>query len=231
MKVGIISDIHGNHYALKAVLESAKNFGVERLLVLGDIVGYYYHPDQILTLLEEWKYEIIKGNHEEILENLELGNIDPEELKRKYGSGHEQALRKLSVETRKWLYALPAHKSIMIDGVAFQMNHGSPWNIDEYIYPDAPKEKLEACNSPEYDFVLIGHSHYAFSFEGKDSVLINSGSVGQSRQKGGVACWTIVDTSDKSFELIKTEYDVKALIEEVKTIDPEANYSLTILTR
>ena len=64
MKVGIISDIHGNHYALEEVLKVAIREGVEKLLVLGDIVGYYYHPEIVLEMLYKWSYEIIKGNHE-----------------------------------------------------------------------------------------------------------------------------------------------------------------------
>lgn len=231
MKVGIISDIHGNHYALQEVLQTAKKEGVERLLVLGDIVGYYYHPELILGLLNDWNYEIIKGNHEEILENLKSGKIDASELKRKYGSGHEQALENLSEETQQWLFALPAHKSVTIDNVRFQMNHGTPWSIDEYLYPDAPAEKLEQCNSAEHDFVLVGHSHYAFSYRCTNSTLINCGSVGQSRQKGGLAYWAVVNTANKSYEIKATPYNTKELLEEVKQLDPDAEYSIKILTR
>lgn len=231
MKVGVMSDIHGNHYALDQVLKVAKADGIEKLLILGDIVGYYYHPEKIIELLSEWDYEIIKGNHEELLQKLYTNEIDGNNLKKKYGSGHEEALKNLNNDTLDWLFSLPEHKIIEIDGVTFQLNHGSPKSIDEYIYPDASDEKFEECNSTVCDFVLIGHSHYAFIHQCSNSVLINCGSVGQSRQKGGVAYWVTIDTKNKSFIINKTDYDVSDLLAEVKKKDPEAEYSYKILIR
>ena len=70
MKVAVISDIHGNFDALVAVLEKAENENVTHLLNLGDVVGYYYYPDKIMDLLSQWSFDIIKGNHEKILEDL-----------------------------------------------------------------------------------------------------------------------------------------------------------------
>lgn len=231
MKVGVISDIHGNHYALEAVLKTAKKEGVEKLLVLGDIVGYYYHPEIVLEILSDWDYEIIKGNHEVLLEDLKNGTIEPQFLKDKYGRGHEQALRSLDDKTQQWLFSLPVQKSVRIDNVSFQLNHGSPSSIDEYVYPDAAIEQLEKCNSIAHDFVLIGHSHYAFSVRCANSTLINCGSVGQSRQKGGLAYWVVINTSNKSFEIKATPYDVAELLEEIKTFEPKIGYSSNILER
>ena len=231
MKVGVISDIHGNHYALEAVLETAKNEGITKLLVLGDLVGYYYHPELVLKLLSEWDYENIKGNHEVLFQDLKENKIDPEVLKEKYGRGHEQALKNMDDTTQEWLFALPEQKSTIIDGVSFQMNHGSPWRIDEYIYPDASLEQLEKCNSDTHDFVLIGHSHYAFSHQCSHSILINCGSVGQSRQKGGQAYWYVINTADKSFEIKATPYETSDLLKEIQLFETKIGYSSKILQR
>ena len=199
MKVGVISDIHGNHYALGEVLKDARKTGVEKLLVLGDIVGYYYHPEEVLNMLADWPYEIIKGNHEVILEDLQSGKLTADTVKSKYGSGHRLALQNLDEATLQWLFSLPEKKEVVIDNVSFQLNHGTPWSIDEYLYPDAAAEKLEQCNAVDHDFVLIGHSHYSFSYRCSNSTLINCGSVGQSRQKGGLAGWSVINTKNKSF--------------------------------
>lgn len=231
MKVAIISDIHGNHYALTAVLQEASAIGVEKLLVLGDIVGYYYSPDIVLELLSHWPYEIIKGNHELILKDLFDNQTEAKTIIRKYGHGHEQALKKLDNATLQWLFDLPIQKTILIDGVSFQMNHGSPWSIDDYLYPNTAVEILEQCNSVEHDFVLVGHSHYSFSYRCQNSILINTGSVGQSREKGGKAYWTIVDTATKSFEIKATSYDTSNLLKEVEAMDPDFEYSSKILVR
>ena len=232
MKIGVISDIHGNHYALEDVLKSARKEGIEKFLVLGDIVGYYYHPEIVLSLLSEWDYEIIKGNHEVLLQDLKENRIDAKVLKDKYGSGHEQALKNIDNETQEWLFSLPVQKSVIIDTVSFQLNHGSPSSIDEYIYPDATVEQLEKCDSIDHDFVLIGHSHYSFSFRCANSTLINCGSVGQSRQKGGLAYWVVINTINKSYEIKATPYDTTKLLEEIKGFEIKGEgYSSKILLR
>lgn len=231
MKVGVISDIHGNHYALEAVLEVAKKEGIEKLLVLGDLVGYYYHPELVLNRLSVWDYEIIKGNHEVLLQDLKENKIDSKVLEEKYGRGHEQALKNMDDKTHEWLFSLPEQRTVVLDGVCFQMNHGSPLSIDEYIYPDATVAQLEKCNSDSHDFVLIGHSHYAFSYQCRHSTLINCGSVGQSRQKGGLAYWCIINTEDKNFEIRTTPYDTAKLLEEVQLLDSKVGYSARVLQR
>ncbi|MBC7617219.1 MAG: metallophosphoesterase family protein [Pedobacter sp.] len=231
MKVAVLSDIHGNHYALSAVLDSAKKNGVSQLLILGDIVGYYYYPEIVLELLSEWQYKVIKGNHEDLLLDLLENRIDRESLIKKYGKGHQEALRKLDKKTIDWLVSLPDHQSVVVDGVLFQLNHGSPWDSNTYLYPDTKSEILAQCDSERYDFVLIGHSHYAFTCILKNSILLNPGSVGQSRDKGGIANWAIVNTKNRCLELKSTPYDVSELILDVERLDPDLKYSKEVLLR
>ena len=231
MKIGIISDIHGNHYALRAVMESAKKHNVEQLFVLGDIVGYYYRPDLVLELLTDFPYEIIKGNHEEILKKMYNNEISRHAVKKKYGSGHEEALKRLDYQQLKWLINLPSTKSIQKGNFTFQLNHGSPWEPDVYLYPDTDAKELERCNSEDHDFILIGHSHYSFFYRCRSSTLINCGSVGQSRQKGGVASWAIVNSKNGSYEMKATPYDTSELLQEINYLDPENDYSSQILMR
>ncbi len=231
MIIAVISDIHGNHYALNQVLILAKKYGVEKLLVLGDIVGYYYYPDKVIALLREWPIEIIKGNHENTLQDLYECKVDNEEIKRKYGSGHELALTKLSDTELNWLFHLPEQLSVHCDGVSFQLNHGSPMQPNIYLYPDTGIEILEQCNSNIHDFVLIGHSHYSFSYRCKHSTLINSGSVGQSRQKGGIANWLLINTENKCYQVMATPYDVSSLVDDVRLIDPDFEYGYSVLIR
>ena len=231
MKVAVISDIHGNYDALKAVLKKARKEGVEHLLVLGDIVGYYYHPDKILDALSEWSFDIIKGNHEYILEDLINDNSFGESIRLKYGSGHQEAIIKLSRDQLLFLKGLPDTKSIQYDQTSLLLCHGSPWSNDFYVYPDANNETLLECDSAEHDFVLIGHSHYQFAVKNKKSVLINPGSVGQSRQKGGMAFWCIINTENKSFQMLSTYYEIEHLLAEINNKDKDVEYLTKILLR
>ena len=231
MKIAVISDIHGNYDALNSVLIKAKKEGVEHLLVLGDIVGYYYHPDKILDALSAWNFDLIKGNHEHILEDLIKDNSLFESIRLKYGSGHKVALDKLTEKQLKFLRDLPETKSLQFNQTSLLMCHGSPWSFDYYIYPDADNETLLKCDSTEHDFVLIGHSHYQFAVKNKNSILINPGSVGQSRQTGGKAFWCIIDTKNKCFQMLSTDYDVKNLIMEINKKDKDIKYLSEILVR
>ena len=231
MKIAVISDIHGNYDALVAVLEKANKENVEHLLVLGDIVGYYYHPDKIFKLLSEWSFDIIKGNHEKILESLiETPSLE-ESIRLKYGSGHQEAINKLTKKQLEFLKDLPETKSVQFNEVSLLMSHGSPWSNDYYIYPDCENETIVKCDSKEHDFVLIGHSHYAFAIKNKNSILINPGSVGQSRQTGGKASWCIINTVNKCFQLMSTDYNIENLVNEISKKDSEIKYLTKILKR
>ncbi|MFX0556537.1 metallophosphoesterase family protein [Maribacter sp. CXY002] len=231
MKLAVISDIHGNYEALLQVLNKAETKGVEHLLVLGDIVGYYYHPDKVLALLEDWSYDIIKGNHETIMENLIADPSIGESIRLKYGSGHKEAVEKLNDDQINFLIDLPETKSLKINNLDILMCHGSPWANDFYIYPDCDSNILSRCDSSMHDFVLIGHSHYAFAVKNEHSVLLNPGSVGQSRQIGGRASWAMIDTENKSFQLLTTGYNVEKLLHEVNEKDAEIKYLTKILNR
>ena len=231
MKIAVISDIHGNYDALIEVLKKAKKKNVEHLLILGDIVGYYYHPDKILEALSEWSFDIIKGNHEKILEDLIADSSLSETIRLKYGSGHQEAINKLSQEQLHFLIDLPETKTVQFDQTSLLMCHGSPWSNDFYIYPDCEKEIINRCDIIGFDFVLIGHSHYAFAIKNTYSVLINSGSVGQSRQNGGKASWSIINTENGCFELLSTDYKIANLINEVAEKDPDIEYLTKVLRR
>ena len=231
MKIAVISDIHGNYDALVAVLIKAKREGVAHLLVLGDIVGYYYHPEKILKALSEWSFDIIKGNHEYILEDLIADPSLGASIRLKYGSGHKEAIDKLSLQQLDFLKDLPETKSVQFDGTSFLMSHGSPWSNDFYIYPDCDVATVKKCDSIIHDFVLIGHSHYAFAFKNENSILINPGSVGQSRQTGGKASWCIINTENGCFQMLSTDYNVENLIAEIAEKDGDISYLTKVLIR
>jgi putative phosphoesterase len=231
MKIAVVSDIHGNHFALKKVLDTARKEKADKLLVLGDICGYYYHPDKCLQLIEEWPHELIKGNHEDLLFELKQGKIEETQLRDKYGSGHRLAMQKLTDSQITKITNAPEKISVQYDDITLLMCHGSPLNHNQYLYPDTGKMELEKCDVENVDLVLVGHSHYPFAFRNRFSTLINAGSVGQARNTGGLASWLMINTLSKTFEIKATPYATIELEKEVKLVDPENKYLLEILTR
>jgi putative phosphoesterase len=231
LKIAILSDLHGNIEAFEQVLFKAHNEGISKFLFLGDFVGYYYWPEKVLDLLSTLDFISIQGNHERILQGLINGEIDKQTIINLYGSGHEYALSKLNNEQIDFLINLPVSLSVEIDGCQFQLCHGSPIDTDEYIYPDNSIDSLNKCNVPQVDFVLIGHSHYQFIHRNTDSLLVNVGSVGQSRSTGGLAQWAMVNTRSKSVQLMSTPYDASELIKQSTQIDFKIPYLREVLTR
>jgi len=231
MKIAILSDIHGNIYALRSVLADAKALGVEKILVLGDIVGYYYYPGEVLDLLSNWDYTFIRGNHEDILSAILHGKADEALIFKKYGSAHFKAAKELTEAQIAFLTQSPEQLVLQLDGVNILMCHGTPWDHNAYLYPDSPVTLLEKCNIKDMDFVFIGHSHYAFQHITSGSVLINAGSVGQSRKKGGLAQWVLLDTMSSKADFMTSAYNVKPLLADIDFIDPGHAYLSKILTR
>jgi len=231
MKIAILSDIHGNHYALEQVLLDAKKHKIEKLLILGDIVGYYYYPDRVLSLLDCWNYDFVRGNHEVLLKRVLNGDMKISTLTKKYGSGHEFALNNLTNNQLDYLINSPDKKELIFDEVKVLICHGSNWDPNYYLYPDTEKEILDRTGEAKTDFVFVGHSHHTFVHKNKTNTLINVGSVGQSRKKGGIANWVMLDSNDKSFEIKETKYDTSTLISDIKKLDPKNEYLIKVLKR
>jgi len=66
MKIAILSDIHGNVFALDSVLNAVKKKGIDTLVIAGDFVGYYFWPKEMFSLLEGWNFLAIQGNHDQM---------------------------------------------------------------------------------------------------------------------------------------------------------------------
>jgi putative phosphoesterase len=231
MKIGLLGDIHGNDRALEAVLDAASKLSVDRLLVTGDLVGYYFAPAKVLELLSKWDCNIVSGNHEVMLAAV---RADPDYLATvdaRYGSGVRIAIEQLDTKQLDELCTLPHSEELEIDGVRILLCHGSPWDIDLYVYPDADAELLLRCVSGNYDLVVTGHTHYPMLKEIGKTFLVNPGSVGQPRNRKPGACWALFDTVSRTVELHRESYDSSDLICECKLRHPELPYLSEVLKR
>ena len=224
MNIGVLSDIHGNSVALEAVLKEVKDAGITQLFVLGDFVGYYYHPDDVLHLLKDFNTTMVRGNHETLLEKVMRDPQKLEDLQTKFGSSFKLALERLSKEQLEMLLSLPERREVEMAGMKFLLCHGSPARNNEYIYPDADEAKLRECALPGFDMVLMGHTHYPFAQKVGETTLLNPGSVGQPRDSGGGACWAVIDTASKSATLRRTPFDAQRVADEAHSIDPSIPY-------
>lgn len=231
MKVGILGDIHGNEYALNAVLDAASTEGVDQWLNTGDMVGYYFSPGRVVEMLNQLKCRSVRGNHEEMLGR---SRDDPDYLlsvEAKYGSGLRMALEQLTSQQLDDACGLPHPLNLEIDGVRILLSHGAPWSVDQYIYPDSGLDLIERCLSDAFDLVVTGHTHYPMLKKIGNSVLVNPGSVGQPRNRKPGAHWAVLDTNDHSVGLRSTSYDCASLVLECRNRHPELPYLADVLER
>src|ERR671918_726964 len=78
MRLGIISDIHGNLPALEAALAAIDAVGVEEVWCLGDVVGYGAQPDECTLLVAERCPVSLVGNHDlAVLGAIEVSAFSP----------------------------------------------------------------------------------------------------------------------------------------------------------
>jgi putative phosphoesterase len=230
MRCAVLSDIHANLAALDAVLAEVRAEGIERLILLGDYVGYYYEPQRVVDRLRSFAHEAVRGNHDRMLLEARVDPSTRASYLARYGSGVDCALAQLDGETWAWLEALPDRLEVEICGQRILLCHGSPLDPDCYVYPNSAPELLEGCAAPGCAATWMGHTHWPFLRPGSPW-LLNPGSVGQARDLGGLAAWCIYDGERRSVAFRRTEYDARPLADEARRRDPGRPVNATVLSR
>lgn len=232
MRLAVVADIHGNASALRAVLADARQQGASRLVVLGDIVGYYYAPHEVIDALDEWDAVVIRGNHEDLFRQWQEGDDAlRDSFRRRYGSGFAIADQMLDEGRIRWLRALPHLKTLVVGQVRALLAHGHPAGIDRYVYPDKVASALEDSELEDWNIVWLGHTHYPMDVRVGGTQVVNPGSVGQPRDGDPRAEWALWDAERGAVTLQRSAYSQDALLAEVARRDPDVPYMAEVLTR
>lgn len=178
MKIGVISDIHGNVYALEAVLEYLEKQCVERLVNLGDTFYGPIAPKATFDLMQQHDIVTIRGNQDRIIFEAKDDNV-AENLTL------QMVVEELQGEPFSWLTSLPGE--FQLDENIY-LCHGAPGNDMTYLLEDVtsgrPEVRSEAeivrrlggQNSP---LVLCGHTHIPRTIAlASGQLIVNPGSVG-----------------------------------------------------
>jgi len=219
MRYAIISDIHGNLEALKAVLQDIKDQQVDKVVCLGDVVGYGPAPNECVQLIRENADVCLMGNHDYAA----IGK-EPIEYFNKFA---RQAIlwtrRQLTPENLAFLEERPF---TYIEGdVTFV--HSSPYRPEEWIYIISARDALPHFNYMQTRIAFVGHSHVAIGVA-KDEhhfwtwvengeqlhknarYIINVGSVGQPRDGDPRSCYGVYISEEDVFYFRRVEYDIEA---------------------
>ena len=231
MKLALIGDIHANYCALQTVLSAAISNGVDTLLVTGDLVGYYFEPVEVLKLLDPWNKYVVKGNHENMLRVARADHEYLAQVDLRYGTGLRIAVEQLSTKQIDGLCDLPHPLELELGGCRIMLCHGSPWDIDCYLYPDSNLELLINYAKSHFDFIILGHTHYTMWKRIGHLQIVNPGSVGQPRNKQPGAHWVLLDTNTRKIEFHCEYYDSSRLVLECRNRHLNLPYLADVLMR
>jgi putative phosphoesterase len=198
MKIGIISDIHGNYEALKAVLNELDNMQVTDIYCLGDVVGYYPQINECCDTLRERNILCIMGNHDWYMAG---GGFCPRSRSVNDCLVH---LRKIiTPENLDWLRTFPVQRKVL----DMHMVHGG-WAdpIDEYLKPSE-----EYFARLEGKIFISGHTHIQTLQHFNDKTYCNPGSVGQPRDFDPRAAFAVYDHG--SLSLHRVEYNPQKIFD------------------
>jgi predicted phosphodiesterase len=223
MRYLVLSDIHSNKEALSAVLQFVRRKPWNKVVFLGDLVGYGANPNQTVDMLRGLKPLVaIRGNHDKVCSGIEDGEL----FNRIALEAAMWTRRKLTRSNLRWLKSLP-RGPIVVDK-AFAISHGTPIDEDAYIFGEI--EALNVFRQTDFPVCFFGHSHFpvifglspdsittiltiapSFRFRLKEGVryLINPGSIGQPRDGNPLASFAIYDSASRVVTIHRIAYRVE----------------------
>ena len=230
MKYAIISDLHANLEALRAVLDDASS-KADAVVCLGDIVGYNADPHACLRRVRETCAVVIAGNHDQAA----CGVRRYDDFNDWAREAMDWTRQRLSAAELGYLNALPETAPF---GNGWLAAHGSPRDTDEYLFDalgfEVAFDHLRRLR-PDVRGCFVGHTHlpmiWACSSDGRVEqvgaesqtvtldptcrYVVNPGSVGQPRDGSPLAAYAILDEAAATVEFRRVAYDIVAAQEKI----------------
>ncbi len=214
MKIIFFSDAHGNRYAIDQFFEDVKTMAYDRIIFGGDIFGYYYEQEYILSVLKRKNVHCLLGNHDRMFLDLIESRGSESALVKKYGNSYKDIGMKISKKNIDFLYSLQSRYEIQIDGLSLCFVHGTVEDpLDGRIYPDTEIEDMSGYE--KFDFVFAGHTHHKMVKKLRcGCTIINAGSIGQQRDGRGCS-YVIFDTINRSWNFKVCSYSKDKLLRDI----------------
>lgn len=231
MRYLVLSDIHANSTALEATL-SAVTGRWERVVCLGDVVGYGPDPNEVIDRVRTLNAMTIRGNHDKAA----CGLVDAEDFNPVARTAATWTREHLRADNLTYLQQLP-QGPLEADGLA--LIHGALHDEDEYVF--APAQALDGLLESPSPVTFFGHTHFQGGFSFRDNqlqviqlrpepgtsfaalrvepatrYLLNPGSVGQPRDGDPRAAFAIADLNHAVVEFWRVPYDIEAVQQRMK---------------
>lgn len=220
MRYGILGDIHSNLSALGAVLEAMDEDGVERILSVGDVVGYGAAPIETIEILREREVIVVKGNHDAAC----VGELDMTYFNPYARQAVEWTQRQLDDNHIDWLTSLP----MTYVGEHCCVSHGTFAFPERYDYVQSTDDADPSLDAMPRPVCFVGHTHVPVTIlrleeepartgyttddeidmDEIERALVNVGSVGQPRDEDPRAAYGLFDSEANRVWIKRIEYDI-----------------------
>ena len=180
MKIGIVSDVHGNTAGLAMALDRMGS--VDELFCAGDVVDEYRFSNETVVLLRERGARCVKGNHD-------LGLLGPHGIRAR-SAAHVDA------DLVVWLDSQPLTIETIVDNKKLVITHASPFAPhNQYVFRHSPE--LQRFAEVDADYLLLGHTHTQMAVRVGGVLVVNPGSVGQAQDhsNGRRLSYAVLDTA------------------------------------
>ena len=201
MRIGIISDIHGNLPGLKACFEALGAEGADQIVCLGNLVQFGPYPSEVIDFVQRNGIDTVQGNCDRAVARGRdstgdsFENVHWELLASELLSWTEN---QISPSQKKYLRKLPGEIRYKVGSIRILCVHGLPGNICGSIQNNASKDVYNLLlERNSCDILLLGHTHEMFFQPRNTRMIINPGSVGGGTLPGE-ATMAILDISEEN---------------------------------
>lgn len=223
MRYAIVSDIHANYQAWKAVLLDIRSVGADKIICLGDSVGYGPNPAEVLESLHESVDHFALGNHEAAL----CGKIDASSFNPEAQDMIAWTRHRVSGPAVRFLLSHP----LAVAGPGFRCAHAEFSDAGRFFYAFEAADAIPSWNAVEEPLLFIGHTHRPcimilgasgiprmvppedFLLEEGKRFLVNVGSVGQPRDGGTRSSYCLFDVEPGAVFWRQIPFDLDAFRE------------------
>ncbi|MBQ9726263.1 MAG: metallophosphoesterase family protein [Kiritimatiellae bacterium] len=221
MRYAFVSDIHGNLTAWNTVLQDMAVHRIDRIVCLGDVVGYGPQPAECLQSVYARVHSMVLGNHDAVVG----GRMGAEQFNDRARRAIEWTRSRLGEAARRLFADLP----MALKGPGFRCAHGDFTDPALFRYVFSPEDAAANFAATSEQLLFVGHTHEAcffvtgesgavyklppqdFALEEGKRYLVNAGSVGSPRDGDLRACYVIYDEAKKSVWFHRVAFDVEAV--------------------
>lgn len=240
MKIAVLSDIHGNIDALKAVIDDVRAKEIDKVVLLGDLAFSGPFPKETLDYIRENLSDstIIQGNTDEMIVKAFSDANYPHIPKNKtMANALIYSQKVLSNEDKEFLANLPEQHSEEIDGLKLLFVHGSPRRNDEGITQKLKYSELEEIfEGVDANIIFCGHTHFPIIHQVGKKTVVNVGSVGRPFGENPRAVYVMLDLTEiaqRKFDLEHryVKYDHNKVADDLENCDFEGSDILAEMLR